>query len=1007
MRNTKKREPRQVGVERSGRKQKMVEPLKPHTQSGNATQSRLFTMNSDNKYTGDTDKLLHELEVRQLKMEMQNEELRRTQKDLEESHKRYHDLYDLAPVGYFTFDKNGVIIDVNHTGCLLLGIEKFNLIKKPFRLYISPENQSRFNLHRQRTFRSNDPQICELTLVRKDGKTVDVLLKSARAVDTDTRGNFVFCRSAITDITEQKQNKEEQEIMIHLLGLLNATNQIHKLLQLVTGFLKKWSGCEAVGIRLKDSDDFPYFETSGFPEEFIKAENKLCSVNESGEIVCDSNGRPYLECMCGNIISGRFDPAKPFFTEHGSFWTNSTTNLISDKSSLDKLGKIRNHCNSAGYESVALVPLRTGKETFGLLQFNSKRREIFTPGKISFFERLADNLAIGMAQRKADESLRESENKFKTLSDEISDALVIHDGQSIIEVNKAFGKIWGYEPNKVAGAKIEDFLSKDSLDIVRNKIQTGYDKPYEIIAVRSDGTSFTAEITGKPIIYKGKTTRIATVRDITEHKKILEAILREKKLSENLINSSIDGIHAFDIQCRYIIWNPVMERMSGIKKDDVLGRRAFDIFPFLKEIGVDKYYYEALAGKSIVSKEKPYTVYETGKKGFYEGRYAPLFDEHNNIIGGLAIIHDITERKKAKQAMRESEEKFRAIAALSPAAIAILRSSNGEERFLYVNTAWELLTGYSREDAIQLKPNDLTHPDMREQVSKRAASRIRGETVPSRYVDKIITKSGETRWLDFAATMIQYQEAPAILTISLDITEQKVTEKKLLDYQKQLKRLASQLITIEQKERRRIATNVHDEIGQALAIVKINLDKLRHSALPVPPSTVIDEISGLVEQIIQKTRTLTFDLSNPTLYELGFEAAVADWLMENVGKKYGIDTFINDDGKPKPLSDDLKAILFRNTRELLTNCIKHSKAVKVEVKIRKIDDFIQISVEDNGVGFEPAQIMTIGKKATFGLFSIHENLETLGGRLEIDSKPGAGCKAVMTAPIENRYNKDA
>jgi signal transduction histidine kinase len=238
--------------------------------------------------------------------------------------------------------------------------------------------------------------------------------------------------------------------------------------------------------------------------------------------------------------------------------------------------------------------------------------------------------------------------------------------------------------------------------------------------------------------------------------------------------------------------------------------------------------------------------------------------------------------------------------------------------------------------------------------------------------------------------------------ILTDITERKHAENKLIAYQKQLRRLASQLITVEQKERRRIATDVHDEISQALAIIKIKLDKLRYSSLPGSPAIAIDEITRLVEKVIQDTRTLTFDLSNPTLYELGFEAAVTEWLNENVYQKHGIKTEIRDDGRPKPLGDDLKALLFRNTRELLTNCIKHSKAEKIEVHISRINDTIKVSVEDNGVGFEPAQIITTGKKTTFGLFSIRENLETMGGRFEIDSKPGAGCRAVMTAPVEKQ-----
>ena len=137
------------------------------------------------------------------------------------------------------------------------------------------------------------------------------------------------------------------------------------------------------------------------------------------------------------------------------------------------------------------------------------------------------------------------------------------------------------------------------------------------------------------------------------------------------------------------------------------------------------------------------------------------------------------ERERAKAELSESEELLGEIAALSPASIAILKSDEQGEHFLYVNAGWERLTGYSRDDATLLKPNDTVHPDMRAQLAERASKHIRGEDVPAIHEIKIITKSGEVRWLDFAAALIRYQGAPAILTISFDITERKRAEEEL------------------------------------------------------------------------------------------------------------------------------------------------------------------------------------------------------------------------------------
>jgi PAS domain S-box-containing protein len=143
------------------------------------------------------------------------------------------------------------------------------------------------------------------------------------------------------------------------------------------------------------------------------------------------------------------------------------------------------------------------------------------------------------------------------------------------------------------------------------------------------------------------------------------------------------------------------------------------------------------------------------------------------------VMSDITEHRRAEEALRESESLFRALADFSPSAIAILHSDEQGERFLYVNAAWETLSGYSHDELMLLKPKDLSRPDMRAQLEKRAAARMRGEVVPSRYENIIITKSGETKWLDFAATLMRYRGAPAILTVAFDITERKKAEDEL------------------------------------------------------------------------------------------------------------------------------------------------------------------------------------------------------------------------------------
>ncbi|HMK94502.1 MAG TPA: PAS domain-containing protein [Candidatus Limnocylindrales bacterium] len=209
----------------------------------------------------------------------------------------------------------------------------------------------------------------------------------------------------ISDITNRKEMENEQEIMVEFLRIANMVQDTNELIEKSLVFFQEQSGCEAVGIRLKKGEDYPYYETSGFPPKHVLLENSLCARDGSGSVIRDFKGDPVIECMCGNVICGRFDPSKTFFTEKGSFWTNSTTRLLTTTTDADRQVKTRNRCNGEGYESVALVALRVGEKTLGLLQLNDKRVGMFKLKTIQMWERIADHLALALSKTITEESL--------------------------------------------------------------------------------------------------------------------------------------------------------------------------------------------------------------------------------------------------------------------------------------------------------------------------------------------------------------------------------------------------------------------------------------------------------------------------------------------------------------------------------------------------------------------------------------------------------------------------
>ncbi len=233
-----------------------------------------------------------------------------------------------------------------------------------------------------------------------------ITLLTSKVPICDANNEIIGLLGTYEDITQRRQIEDEREATIKFLRFINDSQEIEELIHAATAFIQKLTGCEAVGIRLKKENDYPYYETRGFPEEFVLAENWLCTRDEAGRPIYDKTGNPVLECMCGNVICGRFDPSKPFFTVHGSFWTNCTTELLASTSAVDRQSRTRNRCNGEGYESVALIPLQLGAERLGLLQLNDRSKGRFNTETIALLERFAGYLVVALAKFRAEEQLK-------------------------------------------------------------------------------------------------------------------------------------------------------------------------------------------------------------------------------------------------------------------------------------------------------------------------------------------------------------------------------------------------------------------------------------------------------------------------------------------------------------------------------------------------------------------------------------------------------------------------
>jgi len=239
----------------------------------------------------------------------------------------------------------------------------------------------------------------------------------------------------------------------------------------------------------------------------------------------------------------------------------------------------------------------------------------------------------------------------------------------------------------------------------------------------------------------------------------------------------------------------------------------------------------------------------------------------------------------------------------------------------------------------------------------------------------------------------------AMCVLVRNISRRKRAEQIIGLYQRQLRHLASALSFAEQRERRRIATEMHDHLAQMLILSRMKIHALQSLASSEDSLKQMVDIRLLLDQSIEYTRTLIWELYPPVLHEIGLEAAL-EWLAEEVQERHGIRVRFEDDEQPKPNDEDVRILLFQAVRELLMNVIKHAHASTAIIAVRKREEDLEICVEDDGVGFDVERVrVRVGSEGGFGLFSIRERLDVIGGSFEMRASPGAGSRATLRAPL--------
>ncbi len=377
------------------------------------------------------------------------------------------------------------------------------------------------------------------------------------------------------------------------------------------------------------------------------------------------------------------------------------------------------------------------------------------------------------------------------------------------------------------------------------------------------------------------------------------------------------------------------------------------------------------------------------------------------VSSNESLAAEIAKRKRVEDSLREGRDYLKNLT--DSMGDAVFSTTMPERKIEWVNDSFKIL-GYDPEECIG-RTTEFLYPDKSDflALGNRLAEAIAEGKEIIHTEQNFKRKSGEVFPADVTITIFrEKKELVRVTGILRDITERKNTEKALENYQMRLKALASQLTIAEEKERRRMAVDLHDHVCQSLALMRIQVSSIRKNVLDATLTAKLDDVSGTLQQTLQDTRHLMSDLSSPSMIEIGLSAAISEWLEEQVAERHDLKTeFIDDisEHRQNILEDNVRAILFRNVRELLTNVIKHARAKKVSVWLQEEVNLLKIMVKDDGIGFDPAAVnVKNGQDRGFGLFSIEERMSDMGGTFEIFSEPGQGCKAILMVPADERRN---
>ncbi|MBA7595461.1 hypothetical protein ES703_02424 [subsurface metagenome] len=642
-------------------------------------------------------------------------------------------------------------------------------------------------------------------------------------------------------------------------------------------------------------------------------------------------------------------------------------------------------------------------------------REVLYKGKPSYAVVLRD-----ITERKqAEEAVKQSERRYRELFNSASDAITIRDLEgNIFEVNQAASNLIGYTVDELASMNIRQFLTPESFNIAMEMQQRKIEgetasQRYELELVRKDGTRAIIETMISIITEDEQPMAVQEMsRDITE-RKWAEKMLKEseRELSQIVEGNSIPTF-VLDKEHRITHWNKSCENLTGISASEVIGTRR-QWSPFypkerlvMADIVVDKVPEEEIAKYYGVKYSKSALIEgayeaedffpqlgESGKWLFFTS--APLRDHEGNVIGAIETLQDITERKQAEEAVKQSERRYRDLFDSASEAIFI-RDLKG--RILEVNQAASDLTGYTVDELASMNIRQYLTPASFDIAMEMQRRQIEGATAGQRFELEIIRKDGVKAIIEVAIRLITGSgngKPTGVQAIARDVTEERKMRDSMHFY-------LQKILVAQEEERKRIARDLHDDTSQSLLLLTHQLDAIASdpkNKLTEPVREKLNQVYNLAVDTLGSLRRYAQDLRPAILDDMGLVAAL-EWMADKLITEDGIDTDVQLDIQRQDLPHEVQLVLFRIGQEALGNVKRHAEASKVVIRLESRAGEIKMTIVDNGKGLAQIQVSDLSSAGKLGIMGMRERAQLLGGTLSIESELGKGTAVIVMIPLE-------